>query len=139
MSLAPALDLRPTDPVPAHTPFNLEAEQALLGSILFDNAAYERIGDALKAAHFYEPFHQRLFTAMEEHIRKGQLAEPIVLVERFRRDPGFEELGGLRCLADLVDRAPPAANAADYARVIHDLALRRELIRLGGEISAQAN
>ena len=139
MALVPALDLRTVEPSPARLPSNLEAEQALLGAILFDNAAYERIGDALKAPHFYEPFHQRLFAAMEEHIRKGQLAEPIVLVERFRRDPGFEELGGLRYLADLVDRAPPAANAADYARVIHDLALRRELIRLGGDISAQAN
>ena len=138
-ALVPALDLRTVEPNPARLPSNLEAEQALLGAILFDNAAYERIGDALKAPHFYEPFHQRLFAAMEEHIRKGQLAEPIVLVERFRRDPGFEELGGLRYLADLVDRAPPAANAADYARVIHDLALRRELIRLGGDISAQAN
>ncbi len=138
MSLAPALDLRPSDPVPAHAPSNLEAEQALLGAILFDNAAYERIGDALKAEHFYEPFHARLFAAMEEHIKKGQLAEPIVLMERFRRDAAFEELGGLRYLADLVDRAPPAANAADYARVIHDLALRRELIRIGGDISTGA-
>ena len=138
MAVVPALDLRSIDPSPARPPSNLEAEQALLGAVLFDNAAYERIGDALKAHHFYEPFHQRLFAAMEDHIRKGQLAEPIVLVERFRRDPGFEELGGLRYLADLVDRAPPAANAADYARVIHDLALRRELIRLGGDISAHA-
>ncbi len=105
---------------------------------MFDNAAYERVGDQLKPGHFYEPFHARLFEAMEEHIRKGQLAEPIVLMERFRRDPAFEELGGLRYLADLVDRAPPAANAADYARVIHDLALRRELIRIGGDISVQA-
>jgi replicative DNA helicase len=139
MAVVPALDLRTLEPVPARAPSNLEAEQALLGSILFDNTAYERIGDALKAQHFYEPFHQRLFAAMEEYIRKGQLAEPIVLVERFRRDQGFEELGGLRYLADLVDRAPPAANAPDYARVIHDLALRRELIRLGGQISTQAN
>jgi replicative DNA helicase len=135
MALANALDLRPADPVPAHAPSNLEAEQALLGAILFDNAAYERIGDALKAHHFYEPFHARLFQAMEEHIRKGQLAEPIVLMERFRRDPAFEELGGLRYLADLVDRAPPAANAAEYARLIHDLALRRELIRIGGDMA----
>ena len=138
MSLAPALDLRPSDQIPAHAPANLEAEQALLGAILFDNAAYERIGDQLKSHHFYEPFHARLFAAMEEHIRKGQLAEPIVLMERFRRDQAFEELGGLRYLADLVDRAPPAANAGDYARVIHDLALRRDLIRIGGGITAGA-
>ncbi|OYX32804.1 MAG: replicative DNA helicase [Caulobacterales bacterium 32-69-10] len=125
-------------PILAHVPCNIEAEQALLGAVLYDNAAYERLSDKLQARHFYEPFHQRLFAAMEEHIKKGQLAEPIVLMERFRRDPAFEELGGLRYLADLVDRAPPAANAPDYARVIYDLAVRRELIRIGGEISAGA-
>jgi replicative DNA helicase len=138
MALVPALDLRPSDPVPAHTPSNIDAEQALLGAILFDNAAYERIGDLIGPTDFYDPFHARLFAAMEEHIRKGQLAEPIVLMERFRRDVAFEEMGGLRYLADLVDRAPPAANAFDYARVVHDLALRRELIRIGGDISVGA-
>ena len=122
-----------------HAPSNIEAEQALLGAVLFDNSAYERIGDALKPQHFYEPFHQRLFTAIEEYVRKGQLADPFMLRDRFRLDPAFEELGGLRYLADLVDRSPPAANAADYARQIHDLALRRELIRIGGNVSTQAN
>jgi replicative DNA helicase len=141
MALAPALDLHAplNDDGFAHTPHNLEAEQALLGAILFDNAAYERLSDQLNASHFYEPFHARLFAAIEEHIRKGQLAEPIVLLERFKRDPAFEELGGIRYLADLVDRAPPAANAPEYARVIYDLALRRELIRIGGEISTSAS
>ena len=113
MPVVPALDLRfpEEDSAVAHIPHNIEAEQALLGAILFDNAAYERLSDQLTARHFYEPFHARLFAAMETHIRKGQLAEPIVLMERFRRDPAFEDLGGLRYLADLVDRAPPAANA----------------------------
>ena len=115
MSLVPALDLRPVegDIAVNQAPSNIEAEQALLGAILFDNAAYERLSDQLQARHFYEPFHSRLFSALEEYIRKGQLAEPIVLMERFKRDPAFEELGGLRYLADLVDRAPPAANAAE--------------------------
>jgi replicative DNA helicase len=122
----------------AHIPCNIEAEQALLGAILFDNAAYERITDRLQGRHFFEPFHQRLYSAMEEYIRKGQLAEPIVLQERFRRDPAFDQLGGLSYLADLVGRAPPAANAPDYARVIYDLALRRDLIRIGGDIASEA-
>ena len=60
----------------AALPHNLEAEQALLGSLLFDNAAYERLGDTLMGRHFYEPFHQRLFEAIEDHVRKGLLAEP---------------------------------------------------------------
>jgi replicative DNA helicase len=140
MPVVPALDLRPVSNEPAVTalPSNIEAEQALLGALLYDNAAYERILDKLQSGHFYEPFHQRLFSALETHIRKGQLAEPILLADEFKRDPAFEELGGLRYLADLVDRAPPAANAPDYARVIYDLALRRELIRIGGEISTEA-
>ena len=141
MSVVPALDLRfpEEDSAVAHIPHNIEAEQALLGAILFDNAAYERLSDQLTARHFYEPFHARLFAAMEIHIRKGQLAEPIVLAEQFKRDPAFEELGGLRYLADLVDRAPPAANAPDFARLVYELSLRRELIRIGGDITVGAN
>ena len=138
MTIVPALDLRAAEPQPALAPSNIEAEQALLGSVLFDNAAYERLSDQLQARHFYEPFHQRLFQVMEEYIRKGLLAEPIVLMERFKADPAFQELGGLRYFADLVDRAPPAANAPEYGRVIYDLALRRDLIRIGGDIANAA-
>jgi replicative DNA helicase len=142
MTIVPALDLRGPqsgDPIPAHVPANIEAEQALLGALLYDNAAYERLSDLLQGRHFFEPFHQRLYSAIEDHIRKGQLAEPIVLMERFKRDPAFEDLGGLRYLADLVVRAPPAANAPEYGRVVYDLALRRDLIRIGGEIAAAAS
>ena len=117
---------------------NLEAEQALLGSLMFDNAVFERLSDRLRGTHFFEPFHQRLYDAVEDHIRQGMLAEPTILMERFKQDPAFQEFGGLRYLADLVDRAPPAANAPDYARVVYDLALRRDLIRIGGEIIHQA-
>jgi replicative DNA helicase len=138
MTVVPTLDLSSAEPHPNHAPANIEAEQALLGAVLFDNAAYERLSDQLQSRHFYEPFHQRLFAAMEEYIRKGQLAEPIVLMERFKHDPAFQELGGLRYLADLVDRAPPAANAPDYGRLVYDLALRRDLIRIGGEIALAA-
>jgi replicative DNA helicase len=138
---SPAFDFTAAEPAAsplATMPCNLEAEQALLGVLLYDNAAYERLTDRLQARHFYEPFHQRLFAVMEEHIRRGQLAEPILLADRFKRDVAFEELGGLRYLADMVDRAPPSANAADYARTIYDLALRRDLIRIGGEITSEA-
>jgi replicative DNA helicase len=119
-------------------PHNLEAEQALLGSLMFDNAVFERLSDRLRGSHFYEPFHQRLYDAIEDHVRQGLLAEPTILMERFKQDPAFQEFGGLRYLADLVDRAPPGANAPDYARVVYDLALRRDLIRIGGEIIKEA-
>src|SRR5665213_42925 len=140
MALVPLLDLRAVQPAPdiVHAPCNIEAEQALLGVLLYDNSAYERLSDHLQARHFFEPFHGRLYDAVQSHIRRGQLAEPILMADQFQRDPAFEELGAVRYLADLVDRAPPAAHAADYARVIYDLALRRDLIRIGGDIAAAA-
>ncbi|OYX56196.1 MAG: replicative DNA helicase [Brevundimonas subvibrioides] len=119
-------------------PHNLEAEQALLGALMFDNAIFERLSDRLRGQHFYEPFHQRLYDAIEDHIRQGMLAEPTILMERFKQDPAFAEFGGLRYLADLMDRAPLGANAPDYARVVYDLALRRDLIRVGGDIVRDA-
>ena len=66
MSIVPALDLRPVsnDLAIPHVPANIEAEQALLGAMLYDNGAFERIGDFLQEGHFYEPFHQRLFAAI---------------------------------------------------------------------------
>ncbi|HYD27145.1 replicative DNA helicase [Brevundimonas sp.] len=138
-ALAPVSFPSPMDPssIPS-LPHNLEAEQALLGSLMFDNAVFERLSDRLRGSHFYEPFHQRLYDAIEDHVRQGLLAEPTILMERFKQDPAFQEFGGLRYLADLVDRAPPGANAPDYARVVYDLALRRDLIRIGGEIIKEA-
>jgi replicative DNA helicase len=140
MAVVPALDLRPVpqDIVLQAQPSNLDAEQALLGCLLYDNGAFERLTDQLSADHFHEPFHGRLFNAIKNHILKGQLAEPILIAGEFARDPAFVELGALRYLADLVDRAPPAANAPDYARVIYDLAIKRDLIRIGGEIARTA-
>lgn len=119
-------------------PHNIEAEQALLGALLFDNGAFEYLPDSLQSRHFYEPFHQRLYGVIAEKVRLGHLAEPIVLLEHFKDDRAFAELGGIQYLASLVDHAPPAANAPDYARLVYDLAIRRDLIRLGGEIAAKA-
>lgn len=145
MSLVPSLDLRPDRGITAahfgetsRLPSNIEAEQAILGCLLYDNAAYERIGDWLKPAHFFEPFHERIFASIEGELRKGHLVDPILLAERFDSDPAFQDLGGVSYLADLVDRAPPTPNAADYARVIYDLAVRRALIDLSAEVSLGA-
>jgi replicative DNA helicase len=131
MSLAPDVSL---DTAPS----NLDAEQALIGCVLYDNDAFHRY-DGLQAQHFFEPFHQRLYEVMAAIIGRGSLADPISLSERFSADEGFRELGGTRYLADLVDVAPPAANARDYAVIITDLSLRRDLIRLSGDIAAAAN
>lgn len=125
-------------PIKSGPPHNLEAEQALLGALMFDNAVFERLSDGLRGEHFHEPFHQRLYDEIEAFIRKGMLAEPTVLQTSFKQDPAFVEFGGLRYLADLVDRAPPSANAPDYAREVLDLARRRELMSIGGQLVRDA-
>jgi len=130
-----ALDLRPANDI-AHMPSNIDAEIYLLGALMYDNAVFERLPDYLKPEHFFEGFHQRLYAEIAAQVSKGQLAEPILLADRFAKDPGFIGLGGLLYLAQMVDHAPPGANAPDYARVVYDLALRRELIRIAGDVGA---
>ena len=137
MNPVPALDLRPANDA-RQLPANIDAECALLGLLLYDNAAFERIGDFLRGEHFFEGFNGRLFGVIEGHIRRGQLAEPILLAEQFTRDPVFAQLGGVQYLADLVDRAPPSHTAPDYARVVWDMARRREMIRIGEQMAADA-
>lgn len=118
-------------------PSNIEAEQALLGCVMFDNEVFYRL-DRLDAGQFYEPFHQRLWAAIASNIASGMLAEPTTLMDRFKTDPAFEEFGGLRYLADLVDRAPPSGNAPSYARLIIDNALRRQISILGDALRSEA-
>jgi replicative DNA helicase len=123
---------------PDSAPHNLDAEQALLGGILFDNEVYNRVGEFLQAPHFYDPVHGRIYAVASELITKGALADGITLKSRFERDQGLEEIGGAAYLADLLDKAAPGPLALEYAKLIYDLALRRDLIRLGGEIAGDA-
>jgi replicative DNA helicase len=119
-------------------PHNLEAEQALLGALMFDVGAFERVPDRLRPEHFYEPFHQRLFQTVVENIAKGRSSDPTLLKDAMASDPAFEEFGGLRYLANLVDAAPAQSMVRDFARSIYDLAVRRDLIRVGGDIVQEA-
>ena len=115
------------------------AEQALLGAILFDNDAFNRIGDRLKPLHFYDPVHGRIFAACAEMIGKGKLADGVTLRERFMRESALGEIGGASYLLTLHENAArQTSHARDYADVIYELAIRRELIRVGGDIVDQA-
>ena len=122
----------------APPPHNLEAEQALLGCLMFENDAFVAVDGVVAARDFYEPFHQRLFKAIAEDIRHGRLAEPTLLMSYFAIDPAFHEFGGLRYLADLVDRAPPTAAAVHYAKEVRSVALRRDVIKISSDIQRRA-
>lgn len=137
MSNQPSLPLAvPPAAPPRAAPHNLEAEQALLGAILFDNETFNRINQNLQERHFYDPVHGRIFAACRDLIAAGELADGVTLKERFARDGGIKEIGGAVYLMKLMEAAAPlSAQAQSYADLIYDLALRRELIRVGGVIT----
>lgn len=115
-------------------PHNLEAEQALLGQIMFDRDAVWQLPDDFGPESFYEPYHGRIYAVCRRQIDAGMMADPTMLTHQFAGDPAYEETGGLRYLADLIDRAPPSAHAGQYGRIIHDLALRRQLMEAASAI-----
>ncbi|MCB2129371.1 MAG: replicative DNA helicase [Rhodobacteraceae bacterium] len=119
-------------------PHNIEAEQQLLGAILTNNDIYDRIAALVKSDHFYEPVHKRIFEIAVARIQKNALASPVTLKGFLEDDEGLKALGGPAYLARLAGAAISAYAARDYAQMIYDLAVRRELMRLGQEIRDQA-
>ncbi|MFN4058899.1 MAG: replicative DNA helicase [Roseinatronobacter sp.] len=119
-------------------PHNIEAEQQLLGAILVNNDVYDRISSLVKAAHFFDPVHQRIFEVASARIQRNQLASPVTLKAFLEEDAGLKELGGAAYLARLAAAAISAYAARDYAQLVYDLAVRRDLIRLGQDIAARA-
>ena len=119
-------------------PHNIEAEQQLLGAILTNNDVYDRIAALVKPEHFFDPVHQRIFERAAARIQKNALASPVTLKPFFDDDAGLRELGGPAYLVRLAGAAISAYAARDYAQMIYDLAVRRELIALGRDISAKA-
>ncbi len=120
------------------TPHSLPAEQALLGAILYDNEIYHRVSMIVDEKHFYNPVHQRIYATAARLIESGKLADAIVLKNRFSQDETLVDIGGEQYLAELLLSAPSGATSIEYAKMIFDLAMRRELIRLGGDISTVA-
>ena len=129
----------PAEPAAADPmPHSIEAEQQLLGAILTNNDVFDRISSVVKKDHFYDPVHARIFEIAAARIAKNALASPVTLKAFMEDDEGLKELGGPAYLVRLAGAAVSAFAARDYAQIIYDLAIRRELIRLGRDISARA-
>ncbi|MFV2002140.1 MAG: DnaB-like helicase N-terminal domain-containing protein, partial [Paracoccaceae bacterium] len=131
-----------TDQIPGDEatalPHNIEAEQQLLGAILTNNDLYDRIAPIITAQHFYDPVHARIYEVAQSRIAKNALASPVTLKAFLEDDAGLKELGGVAYLARLAGSAISTFAARDYAQMIYDLAIRRELMALGREISDKA-
>ena len=115
-------------------PHNDEAEQALLGALLVNNEKIHIVSGFLLAEQFYQPIHGRIYDAVLKLVERGQMANPVTLKHYFENDDALTDIGGAQYLARLAGSTVTIINAEDYARTVHDLALRRSLISLGEEV-----
>jgi replicative DNA helicase len=116
-------------------PHNIEAEQALLGAILINNEAQDRVSGFLLPEHFYDPLHQQIFEIAGKLIHAGKQATPITLRTFFENaEPISPDLTVPQYLGRLAANAATIINVHDYGRTIYDLAVRRQLILIGEDM-----
>jgi replicative DNA helicase len=115
-------------------PSNLQAEQALLGALLANNKAFERVSDFLVPEHFADPLHGRIYQSIKRRVEQNQLADAVTLRAEFEHSGVLDEVGGTAYLAQLLTAMVGIINAGEYGRAIHDTWLRRQLIDVGEEV-----
>ncbi|MBY0272362.1 MAG: replicative DNA helicase [Alphaproteobacteria bacterium] len=129
----------PLDSLQRLPPHSVEAEQALLGALLHNNLAFERVAEFLRPEHFSNPTHGRIYEAISQLIMRNHIADPITLKEYFDRDNALAEVGGGQYLAELAASVVSIINTEDYGRKIHDFYLRRQLIDVGESVVNDAH
>lgn len=117
-------------------PQNLEAEQAVLGSILLESDALLTVMERVRPEDFYSVAHQRIFEAMVELNEENEAIDLVTLTARLKDRGQLEEVGGVSYLAKLVGSVPTAANVEYYAQIVEEKALLRRLIRTATQIVA---
>jgi replicative DNA helicase len=121
-------------------PCNIEAEQALIGSVLVTNDIFDDISVLIDSAKFYDPVHILIFDAIEKLISKGLLANPITLKNYFENNDGLKELGGQEYLVKITKYATTSKKqAVDYANIVQEMHVRRELIKISQTVLEEAS
>ena len=118
-------------------PSNLEAEQALLGSILVNNDIIDEVSSIINPTSFYDPAHIKIYEVIENLNNKGMIANPITLKNYFEKDNMLTEVGGTEYLVKLTRFSGSTKQAIDYAKVIHEMYLRRELVLISDNLSSE--
>ena len=137
----PPMNAAPSDPqiealrIPPHS---IEAEQSVIGGLLRDNAAWDRIADFMHAEDFYRYDHRIIFEQMVRLINAGKPADVITVYEACNQLGKAEEVGGLQYLNAMAQNTPSAANIRRYAEIVRDRGILRKLITVADEISGNA-
>ena len=120
-------------------PCNVEAEQAVIGSLLVSNDIYDEISPLLDSNKFFDPVHVKLYEAIEKLISKGLLANPITLKNHFENNEGLKELGGQEYLIKITKFSTSVKQAIDYANIVQEMHVRRELIKISQSVLDEAS
>ena len=121
------------DKVPPNNP---EAEQAILGAMLLEADAIGAVLQYIRAESFYSLAHQKIFQAIVDLYNTGQRVDLLVISEHLRQEGILDSVGGTAYIASLTDRVPSTANVAYYAKIVLDAAVRRSLLKVSHQISA---
>ena len=119
-------------------PCNIEAEQAIIGSVLVSNDIYDEISNIVDSQKFFDPIHVKIYTTIETLISKGLLANPITLKNYFENSEGLKELGGQEYLIKITKFSTSSKQAIDYANIVHEMHVRRELIKISENVLDEA-
>jgi replicative DNA helicase len=117
-------------------PHSLEAEQAVLGSLLLDASAWFNVSDVVRAEDFYRPDHRTIFDAIRVLATNQKPTDAVTVAEHLERHGQLSDVGGLAYLGTLARDTPTAANVRAYAEIVHERSLLRQLIQTGTEIAA---
>ena len=109
-------------------PNNIEAEQAVIGSILVNNDIFDEISTIISSINFYDPMHQKIFEAIESLIYKGMLANPITLKNYFEDEK--DDLNVPEYLVKITKFSTSVRQAVEYSKILYDMFVRRELIKI---------
>jgi replicative DNA helicase len=119
-------------------PQNIEAEQSVLGGILIENEAINRVTEILAPDDFYRDAHRRIFNALMNLTERDEPADLITLTNELRKIDQLDSIGGASYLASLIDLVPTAANIEYYAKIVKEKAVLRKLIQTSTEIITQS-
>ena len=119
-------------------PHSVESEQSLLGGLLLDNAAWDRIADLVVEADFYRDDHRRIFKHVSRLIEQGKPADVVTVFAALEKSGEADEAGGLAYLGEMASNTPSAANIRRYAEIVRERAILRRLVTVGDEIAASA-
>ena len=117
-------------------PNNIEAEQAVIGSILVSNDIFDEINTIISSINFYDPMHQKIFEAVESLIYKGMLANPITLKNYFEDEK--DDLNVPEYLVKITKFSTSVRQAIEYSKIIYDMFVRRELIKISEQAADDA-